>query len=136
MGAGLAALTLLALAAIMPAPARSVTPPELGASAAGLTAASTGQELYGVNGDQELPIASTTKIMTALITLQHVSHLDTMFTQNDYDPAADDSQIGLEPGERMSVHDLLLALCSRAPTTRPRTLRTTSAAARSLGSWR
>ena len=33
-----------------------------------------------------------------------------MFTQNDYTPAAVDSQIGLEPGERMSVHDLLLAL--------------------------
>ena len=33
-----------------------------------------------------------------------------MFTQNDYDPAAADSQIGLVPGERMSVHDLLLAL--------------------------
>ena len=33
-----------------------------------------------------------------------------MFTQNDYTAAAVDSQIGLEPGERMSVHDLLLAL--------------------------
>jgi serine-type D-Ala-D-Ala carboxypeptidase (penicillin-binding protein 5/6) len=33
-----------------------------------------------------------------------------MFTQNDWSPAAADSQIGLAPGERMSVHDLLLAL--------------------------
>jgi D-alanyl-D-alanine carboxypeptidase (penicillin-binding protein 5/6) len=33
-----------------------------------------------------------------------------MFTQNDYRSAAIDSQIGLAPGERMSVHDLLLAL--------------------------
>jgi D-alanyl-D-alanine carboxypeptidase (penicillin-binding protein 5/6) len=57
-----------------------------------------------------MPIASTTKLMTALITLQHVHHLGTMFTQNDWAPAAVDSQIGLVPGERMSVHDLLLAL--------------------------
>ena len=30
--------------------------------------------------------------------------------QNEYRSAAVDSQIGLVPGERMSVHDLLLAL--------------------------
>jgi D-alanyl-D-alanine carboxypeptidase (penicillin-binding protein 5/6) len=33
-----------------------------------------------------------------------------MFTQNHYFAAPVDSQIGLVPGERMSVHDLLLAL--------------------------
>ena len=33
-----------------------------------------------------------------------------MFTQNNYYAAPVDSQIGLVPGERMSVHDLLLAL--------------------------
>ena len=33
-----------------------------------------------------------------------------MFTQNHYYAAPVDSQIGLVPGERMSVHDLLLAL--------------------------
>ena len=48
--------------------------------------------------------------MTALLTLEHVHHLGTMFTQPNYYPSAVDSQIGLVPGERMSVHDLLLAL--------------------------
>jgi D-alanyl-D-alanine carboxypeptidase (penicillin-binding protein 5/6) len=57
-----------------------------------------------------VPIASTTKLMTALLTLEHVHRLSRMFTQNDYVPAAVDSQIGLSPGERMSVHDLLLAM--------------------------
>ncbi len=33
-----------------------------------------------------------------------------MVTQNDFYASAADSQIGLSPGERMSVHDLLLAL--------------------------
>jgi D-alanyl-D-alanine carboxypeptidase (penicillin-binding protein 5/6) len=48
--------------------------------------------------------------MTALITMEHVRHLSRMFTDPNYYPAAVDSQIGLRPGERMSVHDLLLAL--------------------------
>src|SRR6202012_4638944 len=68
------------------------------------------QLLYGVNANRRVAIASTTKLMTALIVLQHVHKLSTIFTQNDYESASVDSQIGLEPGERMSVHDLLLAL--------------------------
>jgi serine-type D-Ala-D-Ala carboxypeptidase (penicillin-binding protein 5/6) len=48
--------------------------------------------------------------MTSLIVLEHEKHLGTIFTQNTFVPAADDSQIGLSPGERMSVHDLLLAM--------------------------
>ena len=79
-------------------------------SAAALYAPATHQLLYGVNAQKRVAIASTTKLMTALIVLQHVHQLSTMFTQNDYTAAAVDSQIGLEPGERMSVHDLLLAL--------------------------
>ena len=48
--------------------------------------------------------------MTALVTLEHVHRLGDMFTQNGYRSAAEDSQIGLVPGERMSVHDLMIAL--------------------------
>jgi len=44
------------------------------------------------------------------VTLEHVHHLGTIFTQNAYVSPAEDSQIGLVPGERMSVHDLVLAL--------------------------
>ncbi len=93
------------------AAARSLpAPPSLSASAAALYAPANHQMLYGVNAQKRVAIASTTKLMTALIVLQHVHRLSTMFTQNDYRSAAVDSQIGLEPGERMSVHDLLLAL--------------------------
>jgi serine-type D-Ala-D-Ala carboxypeptidase (penicillin-binding protein 5/6) len=96
------------------APAVAGTPsppaPALSVSAAALYAPATHQLLYGVNAQRRVAIASTTKLMTALIVLQHVHRLSTMLTQNDYTAAAVDSQIGLEPGERMSVHDLLLAL--------------------------
>jgi D-alanyl-D-alanine carboxypeptidase (penicillin-binding protein 5/6) len=103
-GAALCALLLTPTAAL------AVPAPTLAARTAGLIDANTGQQLYGVDGDEPVPIASTTKIMTALITLEHVRHLDTVFTQNDWVAAPADSQIGLAPGERMTVHDLLLAL--------------------------
>jgi D-alanyl-D-alanine carboxypeptidase (penicillin-binding protein 5/6) len=93
-----------------PAVAATPSPPALSVSAAALYAPASHQLLYGVNAQRRVAIASTTKLMTALIVLQHVHRLSTMFTQNDYTAAAVDSQIGLEPGERMSVHDLLLAL--------------------------
>ena len=84
-------------------------PPALDVRAAEIIEASTGQTLYARNVGAELAIASTTKIMTALITLEH-THLTQVFTDPAYYPAAVDSQIGLAPGERMTVHDLLIAL--------------------------
>jgi D-alanyl-D-alanine carboxypeptidase (penicillin-binding protein 5/6) len=92
------------------APAPAASPPHLSVRAAILIEQSTGRELYGVNSSQELAIASATKLMTALLTLEHERRLGTLFRQNDYYPSSVDSQIGLVPGERMSVHDLLLAL--------------------------
>ena len=85
-------------------------PPPLSVSAAALYAPATHQMLYSVNAQRRVAIASTTKLMTALVVLRHVHKLSTEFVQNDYTSAAVDSQIGLAPGERMSVHDLLLAL--------------------------
>jgi serine-type D-Ala-D-Ala carboxypeptidase (penicillin-binding protein 5/6) len=84
--------------------------PQLSVTGACLIDADGDQVLYSDNGDAELPIASTTKLMTALITLQHVHNLSEVFTQNDWTPNSEDSQIGLVPGEQMSVHDLLIAL--------------------------
>jgi len=72
--------------------------------------AGSGRELYADNAADQLPIASTTKLMTALVTLEHEPRLSRILTQNDYYPAAGYSQIGLVPEERMSVHDLMLAL--------------------------
>ena len=84
-------------------------PPPLGVRAAALIEESSGDQLYGRNSGAELAIASTTKLMTALITLEH-TRLSTVFADPDYHPAAQDSQIDLAPGERMSVHDLLFAM--------------------------
>ena len=90
--------------------AANLAPPTLPVTGASLMVAGSETPLWSSHGNSELPIASTTKMMTALVVLQHVKNLNTMFTQNDWDPQAVDSQIGLIPGERMTVHDLLVAL--------------------------
>ena len=108
--AALAAISFLGLAASAGAAASTIArPPNLPTKAAVVTVLGTGQRLYGKNADRELPIASTTKLMTALQTLEHAS-LQRMVTEPDYHFAADDSQIYLAPGERMSIHDLMVAL--------------------------
>jgi serine-type D-Ala-D-Ala carboxypeptidase (penicillin-binding protein 5/6) len=111
-----AAVTLCLAAALClawllaPSGARAQAPPQLRVRSAALYAPSTGQMLYGDNLNRQAAIASTTKLMTALIVLEHVHRLGTIFTQPDYYAAPTDSQIGLQPGDRMSVHDLLIAL--------------------------
>ena len=104
-----AGVVLLIGAALAPA-AAAVALPRLTVRAGALYAPATGQTLYADHAQDELAVASTTKLMTALITLEHVRDLGTVFTQNNYVPAPVDSQIGLAPGERMTVHDLLIAL--------------------------
>src|ERR1700730_2157569 len=92
---------------MLPVSARAVSPaPPLSVTAAALIEESTGRPLYGLSGESEVAIAST----TALLTLERVHRLNTTYTQNNYIPAPGDSQIGLLPGQRMSVHDLLIAL--------------------------
>jgi serine-type D-Ala-D-Ala carboxypeptidase (penicillin-binding protein 5/6) len=85
-------------------------PPELrGAKSAIVVEASTGEVAYARASRVHREIASTTKLMTALVTLENAD-LDEVFEASNYHPAAVESQIGLRPGERMSVRDLLRAL--------------------------
>jgi serine-type D-Ala-D-Ala carboxypeptidase (penicillin-binding protein 5/6) len=106
----LAATLCLETMLVVPGTARARAAPHLSVRSAALFAPRTGQLLYGEAINRESAIASTTKLMTALIVLEHVRHLGTVFTQPDYISAPTDSQIGLRPGERMTVHDLLIAL--------------------------
>ena len=79
-----------------------------GAKAAIVMEASTGDILLAKNAGQRRQIASTTKLMTVLVALQRTD-LDDIFSATAYDPLPIESQIGLRPGERMSVRDLLRA---------------------------
>ncbi len=87
-------------------------PPVVEAQAWGLMDAESGLYLTGESGDEQLPIASTTKIMTALVVLEEGVNLDQeveiedeaeQFVGSTY------SNVGLIAGERVTVRDLLVA---------------------------
>lgn len=108
--ATLAALLLLAAGpASVPAQQQGEAAPQLSSKAAYAVEASTGEVVLAEAQDQRLPIASTTKLMTALV-VRESAQLDDTFTAADYRPAAIESQIGLQAGEEMTVRDLLRAL--------------------------
>lgn len=65
--------------------------------------------MYGHAKADQRPIASTTKLMTALLTLERAD-LDDVFSAADYVASPVESKINLRPGEKMSVRDLLTAL--------------------------
>ena len=102
-----AAATLLALVALVaPAQAAERPPPVPGADAAIVVDGTGGELMFRKNAGERRSMASTTKLMTALLTLEHTRPRQ-VFTAADYDAAPVESQIGLRPGERMTVHDLL-----------------------------
>jgi len=84
-------------------------PPLPGAQAAILIDARDGAVIYQRDPRERRPIASTTKLMTALLTLERAKPGD-VYRAADYDPLPIESKIDLRPGERMRVADLLEAL--------------------------
>lgn len=103
-----AALVLLLLVPCARAQMPDGAPRLAGAKAAIVMEASTGDILLSRNASERRQIASTTKLMTALVVLSRTD-LDDIFSATGYDPLPVESQIGLRAGERMSVRDLLRA---------------------------
>jgi D-alanyl-D-alanine carboxypeptidase (penicillin-binding protein 5/6) len=79
------------------------------ASAMALIECSTGTLLAGMNENARLPMASTTKIMTALVVLENTSP-DDLVKIPDEAVGAEGSSIYLRKGEEMTVRDLLYGL--------------------------
>lgn len=71
--------------------------------------AGTGRALWSMHPRDSRLIASTTKIMTALVAISR-SDPDQVISATAYRPDAAESVIGLRVGERMTVADLLKAL--------------------------
>lgn len=84
-------------------------PPSVRAPEAILVEPATGDVVYQRNADKRALIASTTKLMTALVTLEHAS-LDDVMTTIDYHASPAESLAGFGKGERVTVRDLLRAL--------------------------
>jgi serine-type D-Ala-D-Ala carboxypeptidase (penicillin-binding protein 5/6) len=112
--ARLALALLISLVAVGPAPAagaadKRAKPPSLDARAWLLVDAHSGEELAGSAATRRLPIASTTKLMTAYLALADLP-LDRRIAAPAYSPAPAESVLGLSEGERISVRDLLVAM--------------------------
>ena len=106
------AIAAAVLAAVAPATAAAAPgepPPVPGAQAAIVVDARDGAVLFAKKPDAERSVASTTKLMTALLALEEAEP-DDVFTAPAYDAMPAESRINLREGERMTVQDLLEAL--------------------------
>lgn len=74
---------------------------------------STGKVLYEGNADEKLPMASTTKIMTAIIIVEDCN-LDDVLTVPDEAVGVEGSSIYLKKDEQIDVRDLLYGLMMRS----------------------
>lgn len=99
---------LLALAASLPAPAAAAAP-RIDAAAAIVFEPATQTIVYGKAIHERRAIASTTKMMTAIVTVEHAS-LDDVVRALPYTEHGAESLAGFRAGERVTVADLLRAL--------------------------
>jgi len=83
-------------------------PPAL-ARAAYLYDVTAGRVLYAKNAETNLPMASTTKIMTALLAITY-GHLDDMVTASYAAATIGESTMYLRQGEHLTLRDLLYGL--------------------------
>ena len=86
-------------------------PFDVDARSAVLMDAETGSILYAKNADEALPPASVTKVMTLLLVMEAIDDgklkLTDTVSVSEYAASMGGSQVYLEPGEQMSVEDLL-----------------------------
>ncbi|HET6571665.1 MAG TPA: serine hydrolase [Solirubrobacterales bacterium] len=94
-------------------PAAEAAPPRLQARAWALIDARDGEVLASHAPDRHLPIASTTKLMTAWVALHELSP-NRVVRAAPYAPIYGESLLELRPGQRVSVRDLLYGLILRS----------------------
>ena len=111
---------LLASAFTLPAMAETITPAtqadfDLPCQAAILVDLGTGTVLYEKNADEQRAIASITKVMTLLLTFQALEAGQVQLTDvvpvSEHAYGMGGSQIWLEPGEQLTLEEMLKAIC-------------------------
>lgn len=101
------------------AQAAAITPAheglELNCRAAILIEEDSGTVLYEMNADEQMPIASITKVMTLLLAFEAVHDgrltLDTIVPASEHASRMGGSQIWLEPGEQFTLDEMFRAVC-------------------------
>ncbi|MBQ3180165.1 MAG: D-alanyl-D-alanine carboxypeptidase [Firmicutes bacterium] len=106
-------MIVVLLATSLVAWAAPSAPPVTSAAAVVVMEQSSGRVLHSSNMNAELYPASTTKIMTALLTLENME-LDDKITLPDDFINVGETSLGLEPGARQTVEELLMAMMLRS----------------------
>lgn len=104
----LSAMTVLTSLTLFPTEAGADTV-ETSAVSAILIEKETGTVLYEKNADEKRAMASTTKIMTAILTIE-AGDLDREFTVDPYAIMVEGTSMGLKEGDRVSRRDLLYGI--------------------------
>jgi D-alanyl-D-alanine carboxypeptidase (penicillin-binding protein 5/6) len=94
-------------------PKEANSPPQLESRAWGLIDARSGDVLASHALGKALPIASTTKLMTAYVAMKDLP-LDKIVRAQAYEPEYGESLMGLRTGQQISVRDLLYGLILRS----------------------
>ncbi len=116
-GVCLALAGLLACCFALTGQAREFEQPQLNlpCRAAILIHQDTGAVLYQMNPDTPMPIASITKVMTLLLTMEAVEEgqvsLEDIVPVTEHSYEMGGSQIWLEPGEEFTLDEMLKAIC-------------------------
>ena len=84
--------------------------PRINAGGAVVMDCDTGMVLYGVNENSQMPMASTTKIMTCIIALESGDIGRTITVNEECMKLLDGTQIGLKPGYKITMYDLCVAM--------------------------
>jgi D-alanyl-D-alanine carboxypeptidase (penicillin-binding protein 5/6) len=98
---------------VLRTPEPTTEAPEVRATSAVLADLDSGEILFAKEPDERVPIASLTKIMTALLALERSSPSDVVTVSEEAanpGPIVGISQLGLVPGERITMEQLLYAL--------------------------
>ena len=84
--------------------------PSVSAACAILVDAGSGRVLYAHNAQERRPIASTTKLMTALVAVESTADLSEQVTIQAEDTRTEGSSMYLKPGETLTLEELLYGL--------------------------
>lgn len=94
---------------VFPAEVDFTSVPKVAAGSAIVVDAETGQVLHAVNADQERPVASTQKLLTALI-IAEAGDLQRKVKVQTSDTQAEPTKLYVKPGELYSRYDFLNVL--------------------------
>lgn len=95
---------------IRPEKATDVEPPAVNAGQVVVIDEESGEVLHGVNEHERTPMASTTKIATAIVALERGNLQDIVNIEYDPNELHDSTAMGCNPGEWYTLEDLLYGL--------------------------